>query len=243
MFTLFHGDSRKLDLFGIKNIDLTVTSPPYFVGKQYEEYIKSFKKYFELLKLCFTQVIECTKEGGVVAVNIAHNPKVDTSSYLSVLLSSVGWEFREHIIWQKPSFSPRFGSFVQNPYSTYYKPNLIHEDILIYSKGEVVKRRENKIDIDWAKKYRNDIWEEKAQTKNVGHEAPYPVELVIPIIVLYSCEEDTVLDPFIGSGTTAIAATKLNRKCIGVELEEKYCKLTVERYRLNEHSYDASSKV
>lgn len=224
-------DARDMSEVLNKSVDLTVTSPPYFVGKDYEKYLSSLDDYLSLLASVWEQVAQKTKSGGRLVVNIAHSSKYDTPSLVSTQLFQMGWTFIDNIVWEKPSFSPRFGSFVQNPYSTYYVPNTIHERILVFSKGQPNKERKEQLDIEWAKAYRNDIWEIKPQTKDIGHEAPYPVALVEPIILFYSNSGDTILDPFIGSGTTAIACLKNGRKCIGYELEQKYCSLTWSRVK------------
>lgn len=228
---IYCGDSRDLSEINDASVFLTVTSPPYFVGKEYERYLPDLDSYLEMLQAVWEQVYLKTMEGGRLVVNIAHTPKLDMPSILSVQLYQMGWNFNENIVWEKPSFNPRFGSFVQNCYSTYYLPNLIHEHILVFSKGHPKKVRETKLDLEWAKQWRNDIWFIKPETRDIGHEAPFPLELPETIILLYSSEKDTVLDPFIGSGTTALACMKNNRSCIGYEKDLKYFELTENRIK------------
>lgn len=229
--TVYNKDARDMSEVKDLSISLTITSPPYFVGKEYEKYLTTLDQYLDMLGAVWEQVARKTKSGGRLVVVIAHSSKYDTPSLVSTQLFQLGWTFLENMIWVKPSFSPRFGSFVQNPYSTYFVPNTIHENLLVFSKGEPNKERKDKLDIEWAKTYRNDVWEMRPETKKVGHEAPYPAALIEPLVLLYSSKGDTILDPFIGSGTTAIACLKHKRKCIGYELEGKYCELTWQRVR------------
>ena len=114
----------------------------------------------------------------------------------------------------------------------------IHEYILVFSKGDY-KRHRNKTEmeikqntiikedfIEWTKS----IWTFNAESaRKVGHPAPFPIDLPYRLVQLYSFESDIILDPFMGSGTTAIAALKSSRKYIGFEISEDYIKLTNKR--------------
>lgn len=214
-----------------KTIDLTITSPPYFVGKDYETYIQTFRDYLSLLNKCWQEVTAKTMLGGHLIVNIAHTASVDTPSFVSIQLAEIGWRFRDKIIWEKPdAASPRFGIFVQNPFSTWYYPNHTYEHLLIYSNGRANRTRMTQVPLEYAKKFRGDIWRINAET-NSKHEAPYPEGLIKPLITFYSNPKDVILDPFLGSGTTAWCAKKLGRESIGYEIKEQYCEIAANRCR------------
>ena len=226
--TIYLGDCREI-LPSLPKVDLVLTSPPYFVGREYEQYLKTIEEYWELLKVCWEESIEVLGEGRQIVVNIAHNASVDTPAFLSVQLSSLGLEFIDNIIWEKPDgASPRFGCLVRNPYATWYLPNHTYEHLLVYSKGKSRRDRLTLLDINYALKFRGDIWRLRSET-NSKHSAPFPERLVAPVITFYTNPNETILDPFLGSGTTAYSAKKLGRKCIGIEIEEKDCEIAAKR--------------
>ena len=148
---------------------------------------------------------------------------------------------RGEIIWNKAasaSPSTAWGSWMSASNPTLRD---IHEYILIFSKGDY-KRHRNKIEtgikqntiikeqfMEWTKS----IWTFKAESaKKIGHPAPFPIDLPYRLIQLYSFETDVILDPFIGSGTTAVAALKSSRKYVGFEINRDYIKLTDKRVLL-----------
>jgi len=228
--TIYHGDCREiLPELPDESIDLVLTSPPYFVGKDYEAYLASIDDYWGLLEWCFSEAKRLLGMGRQIVINIAHNSKKDTPAFASVMLDKLGFRFNDNIIWEKPDgASPRFGSLVQNPFSTWYLPNETHENLLVYSNGEPRRDRITPLDINYALKFRGDVWRLHSET-NSKHEAPFPERLVAPPITFYANTEELILDPFLGSGTTAYCAKKLNRKCIGIEIEEKYCEIAAKR--------------
>ena len=105
-----------------------------------------------------------------------------------------------------------------------------HEYILVFGKSE---KRYNKgtstISKEEFVKFTDSVWQMKPETKKIGHPAPFPVELPYRLIQLYSYQDDVVLDPFMGSGTTGIACQKTGRKFIGIEKEKTYFELAKKR--------------
>ena len=226
--TIYHGDCREI-LPTLPKVDLVLTSPPYYVGKDYEKYLATIDDYWELLRDCFKKTKKLLKDGRQIIVNIAHDSQKDTPAFVSVMLHEIGFKFNDNIIWEKPDgASPRFGSLVKNPFATWYLPNQTHENLLVYSNGDARRDRITPLDINYALKFRGDVWRLRSQT-NSKHEAPFPERLIAPPITFYTNHGDLILDPFLGSGTTAYCAKKLNRKCIGIEIEEKYCEIAAQR--------------
>ena len=150
------------------------------------------------------------------------------------MMIEIGFNMRGEIIWNKAaSASP---STAWGSWQSAANPILrdVHEYILVFSKGDFKRERtlnkKNTISKEQFMEWTKSIWTMKAESaKRVGHPAPFPIELPYRLIQLYSFENDIILDPFIGSGTTAIAALQSNRFYIGYDTEEKYIKLAENR--------------
>ena len=217
------------------SIHLMITSPPYNVSKEYDEDL-SLDEYLSLLKKVFTETYRVLACGGRACINIANigrKPYIPLSSYISIMMMEIGFNMRGEIIWNKAagaSPSTAWGSW-----QSASNPTLrdIHEYILIFSKGEYKREKNNKENtieredfIAWTKS----IWTFNTESaKRIGHPAPFPIELPYRLIQLYSFKDDIILDPFIGSGTTAIAALKSKRHYIGYETNKDYILLAKKR--------------
>lgn len=145
----------------------------------------------------------------------------------------IGFNMRGEIIWNKAasaSPSTAWGSWLSASNPTLRD---VHEYILIFSKGEynrIPNGKQNSISkeqfIEWTKS----IWTMNTESaRRIGHPAPFPEELPNRLIQLYSFKDDIILDPFMGSGTTAISALKAERKFVGYEINENYIKLSEKR--------------
>lgn len=216
-------------------VDLMITSPPYNVSKEYDEDL-SLEEYLQLLKRVFTETYRVLINGGRACVNIANigrKPYIPLSDYVSQMMIEIGFNMRGEIIWNKgASVSP---STAWGSWQSASNPILrdIHEYILVFSKGEYKKERKDKENtiskenfIEWTKS----VWIMNAESaKRIGHPAPFPEELPYRLIQLYSFKNDIVLDPFIGSGTTAVSALKSDRYFVGYDVNESYVKLANQR--------------
>jgi modification methylase len=126
----------------------------------------------------------------------------------------------------------------------------IHEYILVFSKGEMkrnAKGKENTITKEQFMSWTKSIWTMNAESaRKIGHPAPFPEELPLRLIHLYFFKNDIILDPFIGSGTTAVAAIKAERKFVGYDIVEEYVKLSNKRLSKyldqNKFSFESSKK-
>ncbi len=222
------------------SVHLMITSPPYNVSKEYDEDL-SLKEYLNLLQKAFSETYRILINGGRACINIANlgrKPYIPLSDYISHIMINIGYRMRGEIIWNKAaSASP---STAWGSWQSAANPTLrdIHEYILIFSKGDYKRERhytapDRKLDtitkeqfMEWTKS----IWIMNAESaKKIGHPAPFPVELPFRLIQLYSFTGDIIIDPFIGSGTTGIAALKSDRLFIGYETDEEYIKLAKKR--------------
>ena len=222
------------------SLHLMITSPPYNVSKEYDNDL-SLNEYLNLLKNCFTETYRVLVDGGRACINIANigrKPYIPLSDYVSKIMIEIGFNMRGEIIWNKSAgvgISTAWGSFqsASNPIL-----RDVHEYILIFSKGNYKRERDKgekelrkdnitkEEFIEWTKS----VWTMNTESaKRIGHPAPFPEELPNRLIKLFSFTNDIVIDPFMGSGTTAIAAIKNNRNFVGYEINQEYINLANNR--------------
>lgn len=222
------------------SLHLMITSPPYNVSKEYDNDL-SLNEYLSLLKNCFTETYRVLVDGGRACINIANigrKPYIPLSDYVSKIMIEIGFNMRGEIIWNKSAgagISTAWGSFqsASNPIL-----RDVHEYILIFSKGNYKRERDKEEKelrkdnitkeefIEWTKS----VWTMNTESaKRIGHPAPFPEELPNRLIKLFSFTKDIVIDPFMGSGTTAIAAIKNNRNFVGYEINKEYINLANNR--------------
>ena len=217
-----------------------ITSPPYNACKEYDEDL-SLNEYLKLLKDVFEETYRVLVPGGRAVVNIANlgrKPYIPLSSHVNLIMKEIGFLMRGEIIWDKSASagsSCAWGSF-----KSASNPCLrdIHEYILVFSKGDYKlprskSEKENRIDTIESKEFvelTKSIWRfPTVSAKRIGHPAPFPVELPRRLIELYSFKGDIILDPFMGSGSTCIAALNSERKYLGIDIDNEYCKLAEKR--------------
>ena len=215
-------------------IALTVTSPPYNIGKL-SDVEMSDQDYWKMVEKCFREVYRVTESGGRLVVNVANlgrKPYIPFSDKYTELLINIGFIMRGEIIWQKSKGAN--ANFAWGSWLSASNPVIrdIHEYCLVFSKDSMTKASKGISTIEKEEFMDStlSIWNiPPARAKKIGHPAPYPTELVERFIKLYTYEKELILDPFIGSGTTAIGAINLNRNYIGYENNEEYIKLSEER--------------
>jgi len=237
--TIF-GSAEDMSMIPDNSLHLMITSPPYNVSKEYDEDL-SLKEYLEMLRKVFTETYRVLVNGGRVCINVANlgrKPYIPLSDYISQIMIKIGFNMRGEIIWNKAasaSPSTAWGSWMSAS-----NPILrdIHEYILVFSKGDYKRDRkrieketkQNTISKEEFMEWTKSIWTFNAESaRRVGHPAPFPIDLPFRLIKLYSFTTDIVLDPFMGSGTTAIAALKSNRNYVGFEISKEYIELTKKR--------------
>ena len=233
---LYCKSSERMDEIPESSVHLMITSPPYNVGKEYDDNL-TLDEYLELLTSVFSETYKKLVTGGRACINIANlgrKPYIPIHAMVIELMLSLGFLMRGEIIWDKSASaggSCAWGSWMSasNPVLRDY-----HEYILVFSKESYSKNKlQAKKDtiakddfIQWTKS----IWTFPAvNAKKIGHPAPFPIELPHRLINLYSYEGDVILDPFCGSGTTCIAAIQNNRNYIGYDINQDYIDLAEDR--------------
>jgi len=242
------GDARHMDAVDDGSVALVVTSPPYFAGKVYEAELErdgvpsSYLEYLELLTEVFTECVAKLEPGGRIAVNVANLGRRPYRSLaadvISILERDLGLLLRGEIVWQKGEGAS--GSCAWGSYRSASNPVLrdVTERVIIASKGRFdrslsVRDRssqhlphESTVSTDDFLALTLDVWSIPPESaRRVGHPAPFPVELPAQLIRLLTFRDDLVLDPFMGSGSTLVAASTLGRRFVGYDLDPEYVAL------------------
>jgi DNA modification methylase len=219
-------------------IHLMITSPPYNVGKEYDDDL-TLDEYLQFLSRIWYQVFRVLVPGGRACVNLANlgrKPYIPLHAFIIQEMLKMGFLMRGEIIWNKAasaSASTAWGSWCSATNPTLRD---VHEYILVFSKGTFRRKsptgRQSTITKDEFLEYSKSVWNFPAESaRKIGHPAPFPVELPYRLIQLYSFSKEVVLDPFMGSGQTAIAALSTDRYFLGYEIEPNYVDLCEKRIR------------
>ena len=248
------GDARQMSALSDACVALVVTSPPYFVGKSYEDALAadsdsriptSYFDYLDMLRDVFAECVRVLEPGGRIAVNVANlgrKPYRSLSGDVAKIFEELGLLLRGEIVWQKSKGSS--GSCAWGSFRSPSNPTLrdTTERIVIASKGRFDRARSasqreaeglpfrTSLSTDEFMEATLDVWDmgpESAQ--RVRHPAPFPLELPRRLIDLYTYEDDLVLDPFMGSGTTLVASVLCGRRPAGYDLDPDYVELARSR--------------
>lgn len=216
------------------SVALAFTSPPYNSGKEYDQDL-DLNLYFDLIARVGAEVYRVLKPGGRYVINVANlgrKPYIPLHAYFYLVHINLGFLPAGEVIWQKAKGAN--GSCAWGSWLSARSPRLrdIHEYLLVFVKDHF--KRPDKGDSDISREEfmssTLSVWEVLPESaRRVGHPAPFPVELASRIIKLYSYLGDVVLDPFCGSGTTCVAAKRLNRHWVGYDIVPEYCALAEER--------------
>jgi site-specific DNA-methyltransferase (adenine-specific) len=249
---IYVGDARSMDRVRPSSVALVVTSPPYFAGKAYEEALGeghipgTYVDYLAMLEDVFTECVEKLEAGGRIAVNVANLGRKPyrslSADVIGILQDRLGLLLRGEVIWRKArgaGSNCAWGSF-KAPANPVLRD--LTERVVIASKGRFDRARKAparlkeglpSVATTTADEFMDatlDLWELSPESATrVGHPAPFPVELPQRLIDLYTYEGDVVLDPFMGSGTTAVAAIRTGRRYLGYDTDETYVKAARER--------------
>lgn len=250
---IYNKSSENMAELPDNSVGLVVTSPPYYVGKDYELNTKkkhvptSYGEYLEKLSKVLQECHRVLEPGGRACVNVANlgrKPYISLSSDVMNVLKNSGFLLRGEIIWVKAKGAG--GSCAWGSYRSAVNPVLrdVTERIIVVSKNRFDRALTRKTRESKGLPYKDtiskedflectlDTWFIPAESaRKIGHPAPYPTELARKLIEMYSFENDIVLDPYLGSGTTAVAALATGRRFIGYETEADYVRLAEDRVR------------
>lgn len=218
------------------SVHLMVTSPPYNVGKDYDEDL-SLDEYLEMLRRVWSEVFRVLVPGGRACINVANlgrKPYIPLHAFMVRDLLDLNFLMRGEIIWDKGASSS--ASTAWGSWQSASNPTLrdAHEYILVFSKGsyrrERIEGRRDTISKEEFLEFTKSVWAFSAESaRKVGHPAPFPVELPYRLMQLYTFEGEVVLDPFMGSGQTALAALKSGRHYVGYEINPDYVRHAEQR--------------
>ncbi|MCS7305558.1 MAG: site-specific DNA-methyltransferase [Thermoguttaceae bacterium] len=232
---IFCKTSERMEELPDCSVHLMVTSPPYNVGKEYDDDL-TLEEYRAFLKRVWKEVYRVLVPGGRACINIANlgrKPYIPLHAFIIQDMMELGFLMRGEVIWNKASSgspSTAWGSWCSAKNPTLRD---IHEYILIFSKGMFARggpARKSTIAREEFLEFTKSVWTFPAEpASKIGHPAPFPIELPYRLIQLYTFEGEVVLDPFMGSGQTAIAALKTRRHYVGYEINPEYVKLSERR--------------
>jgi len=239
------GDARQMDALEDGSVALVVTSPPYFAGKQYEEELDrdgvpgSYLEYLALLRDVFAECKRKLEPGGRIAVNVANLGRKPyrslSADVIKILQDDLRLLLRGEVVWRKGEGAS--GSCAWGSFRSAANPVLrdTTERVIIASKGRfdraisVMERAardlpfESSLSSDEFMAATLDVWDIAPESaRRVRHPAPFPVELPERLIRLYTYTNDLVLDPFMGSGSTLVAAARVGRRYVGYDLDVGY---------------------
>jgi modification methylase len=234
---LFCKSSEKMDELPDNSVHLMITSPPYNSLKQYDQEL-TLDEYLEFLGRVWEETHRVLSPGGRVCINVANlgrKPYIPLHSYIIGQMLEIGFLMRGEIIWNKGSSAS--SSTAWGSWQSAANPVLrdVHEYILVFSKGTFSRKgtsKENSIERDEFLEWTKSVWTFPAvSARKIGHPAPFPEELPRRLIQLFSYKGDVVLDPFVGSGSTCVAAAFGGRSYIGYDINQEYLALARERIK------------
>ena len=236
--TIFNSSSEKMSELPDNSVHLMVTSPPYNVGKDYDDDL-TLAEYLSFLKRVWAETYRVLVPGGRACINVANlgrKPYIPLHAFVIHDMNEIGFLMRGEIIWDKAasaSSSTAWGSW-----QSASNPTLrdTHEYILVFSKGnfrrDKLEGRTDTISKEEFLEFTKSVWSFAAESaRKIGHPAPFPIELPHRLIQLYTFKNEVVLDPFMGSGQTALAALKAGRHYVGYETNAEYLELAKKRIR------------
>jgi len=232
-----------------KSIDLIITSPPYNVDIKYSTHNDriSYKDYLEFSEKWIARCFEWLKEDGRFCLNIPldknKNGQQSVGADLTTIAKKSGFKYHSTIVWNEGNISRRtaWGSWKSASAPFVIAPVelivILYKNIWKKTSGSKVSDITRDEFMNWT----NGLWTFQGESKKrTGHPAPFPIELPQRCMKLFSFVDDLVLDPFLGSGTTLVAAALNSRKGIGIDVDLAYCKLAKKRLIKEAHILDTT---
>ncbi|MBM4467110.1 MAG: site-specific DNA-methyltransferase [Chloroflexi bacterium] len=236
--SIYHDDFLSTECVEENSIDLIVTSPPYNVDVKYGSYDDdiSYEVYLEFTREWLARCLKLAKDDGRFCLNVPLDKnkggQQSVCADITTIAKQVGWKYHSTIIWNEQNISRRtaWGSWLSA--SAPYVIAPVEVILVLYKKRWKKTGGSKRSDITREEfmEWTNGVWNFSGESrKRVGHPAPFPVELPRRCIKLFTFVGDTVLDPFLGSGSTLIACVETNREGIGIEIDSNYCEIAKQR--------------
>lgn len=262
---LIFGDAENMREVKDRSVHLVVTSPPYFNAPfDYPDLFESYEEYLDKMKKIAKELKRVVAEGRIVCLvcddTLIKGKKYPVVADLTKIYLEAGFSYRDKIIWIKPEgyirISRRSGVLLQHPYPMYFYPDNIQETILIFQNGEYNYKsvpneikEASKIDLE---EYQTNKW--YLTTWNITNVLPnsnriekgvaaFPEEIPYRLIKLFSHKGETVLDPFMGSGTTNKVALRLQRNSVGYEIDLELLEVVKEKMGLKQMFFERDYEV
>jgi DNA modification methylase len=256
------GTSENMKELDDNSIHLVVTSPPYYNAPfDYPNLFKTYDEFLSLIKKVGKELKRVLAKGRITCFvcddTLINGKKYPLVADITKILLKTGFKYRERLVWQKPEgyirISRRSGVLLQHPYPMYYYPDNLQESILIFQKGDydyttTTKKQKNKSQLDM-----NEVQEQKWYLNiwNITNVLPlknrlesgiaaFPDTIPYRLIKLFSHKQETVLDPFMGSGTTLKVANQLDRNAIGYEINPDLLPIIKEKLGMNGPKHTSS---
>lgn len=235
---IYNDDILKTECMREGTIDLIITSPPYNVDIKYNSHDDrmSYEDYLAFTREWLAKCYSLAKDDGRFCLNIPLDKnkggQQSVCADITTIAKQVGWKYHSTIVWNEQNISRRtaWGSWLSA--SAPYVIAPVEVIVVLYKKRWKKSSGSRKSDITKEEfmNWTNGMWDFSGESKKkIGHPAPFPVELPKRCIKLFSYVGDTILDPFLGSGTTLIACVETGRKGIGIEIDESYCEMAKQR--------------
>lgn len=235
---ILYADTLTTRLLDDNSIDLIVTSPPYNLNIEYKscDDAKPYEEYLKFTKSWLKRCLKWLKHDGRMCLNIPLDKNKGGHQSMGAdiieIAKKVGFKYYASIIWNEGNISKSsaWGSWMSASCPCVIAP--VELIVLFYKESWKKTSGSKKSDItrDEFVSWTNGVWTFKGESKKkIGHPTPFPVELPRRCIKLFSFVGDTILDPFMGSGSTVIAEKQNLRNGIGIEIELDYCRLAMGR--------------
>jgi site-specific DNA-methyltransferase (adenine-specific) len=235
---IYNADILKTNSINENSIDLIVTSPPYNVDIKYNSHddTMSYDDYLLFTREWLTQCYKFIKDDGRFCLNIPLDKnkggQQSICADITTIAKQIGFKYHSTIIWNEQNISRRtaWGSWLSAVAPYVIAP--VEVIVVLYKKDWRKTSGSRKSDITKKEfmEWTNGVWNFSGESKKrVGHPAPFPVELPRRCIKLFSFVGDTILDPFLGSGSTLLACLETGREGLGVDIDKKYCELAKRR--------------
>ena len=236
--TIYNDDVLATKVIESGSVDLIITSPPYNVSIKYNSHNDEmpYKDYLDFAREWLSKCYDLVKDDGRFCLNIPLDKnkggQQSVCADLTTIAKQASWKYHSTIIWNEQNISRRtaWGSWLSA--SAPYVIAPVEVIVILYKKRWKKESGSRISDISKAdfQEWTNGVWNFSGESKRkIGHPAPFPVELPKRCIKLFSFVGDTILDPFLGSGSTLVACSQTGRKGIGIEIDRGYCEIAKRR--------------